>query len=175
MEEKAKGKVPRKVKQNIDEEVLTNSIVNALVKYDEKKKELESKEYYEPQKNEKLGFKTIIKMLVFPKKYLNTQGVNESVFKGILKFIYKSFEYLLLVASVLLLLYIPLQFCVDSIKVVAVWVDILYVCGAIIGILISRVLRIMALDIERIKDKNFLIALLSAIIALISIIIAIVK
>ncbi len=115
------------------------------------------------------------KMLFCPKKYVNTKGVNTTVVKGFLKSIYKIFEYIFLISSILLLLYIPLQFAIESLIIVDWWIDILYGCSALIGLLISRVLRIMALDVERSKDKNFLISLLAVIIALISMVIAIVK
>ncbi|MBO4823444.1 MAG: hypothetical protein J5580_02645 [Clostridia bacterium] len=117
----------------------------------------------------------ILKMLWSPRKYLNTQGANETIFKGLIKFIYKTFEWVLLICSLLLLVYIPAQFIFSSLKIVEWWVDVLYVCGAFCGILISRVFRILAIDIERTKDKNFMITLLSVIIALISIVIVIVK
>ena len=175
MEEKEKKKKSRKETKQIDEKVLTKAIVTALEEYDTRKKESEKQEYYEEQHKNGIGFKMFIKMLCCPKKYVNTQGANTTVIKGFLKFIYKIFEYIFLISSLLLLLYIPLQFAIESLVIVDWWIDVSYVCYALVGFLISRVLRIMALDVERSKDKNFLIALLAVIIALISMVIAIVK
>lgn len=174
MEEKKNKQTSKTQKQVIDEKVLTSSIVNALQEYDNKKKEKETKEYYEEKQIKKVGFGMFFKMLFCPKKYLNTDGVNEAVVKGFLKVIYKIFEYAFLVGSIFLFACLPLQF-VPSIPVVPWWCDVLYACGACILFLISQVLRIMALDVERSKDKNFLIALLAVIIALISMVIAIIK
>ena len=175
MEEKQKLQKSKKETKKIDEKVLTKAIVNALEEYDSKKKEREKQEYYEEQYKNGVGFKMFIKMLFCPKKYVNTQGANATVVKGFLKCIYKIFEYIFLISSILLLLYIPLQFVIESLGIVDWWIDVLYGCSAFVGILVSRVLRIMALDVERSKDKNFLIALLAVIIALISMVIAIIK
>lgn len=174
MEEKQKIQKPKKGTKKIDEKVLTKAIVNALEEYDKKKKESEEKEYYNEQQNKGVGAKMFFKMLFCPKKHVNTQEANTTVVKGFLKVIYKIFEYVFLVGSIFLLACLPLQF-VPSIPVVPWCCDVLYACGACISFLISRVLRIMALDVERSKDKNFLIALLAVIIAMISIVIAIVK
>ncbi|MBQ8451658.1 MAG: hypothetical protein IJ538_02655 [Clostridia bacterium] len=173
MEEKEKKKKSRKETKQIDEKVLTKAIVNALEEYDDKKKEREEQEYYEEQNKNGIGFKMFFKMLCCPKKYVNTQGANETVVKGFLKFIYKIFEWIFLIGSLFLLSCVPLQFILN-VPIVPWWCDVLYCCGAVICLLISRVLRIMALDVERSKDKNFLIALLAVIIALISMVIAIV-
>ncbi len=175
MEEKEKKKKSRKETKQIDEKVLTKAIVTALEEYDTRKKESEKQEYYEEQYKNGVGFKMFFKMLFSPKKYVNTQGANATVVKGFLKCIYKIFEYIFLISSILLLLYIPLQFVLESLAIVDWWIDVLYGCSALVGILVSRVLRIMALDVERSKDKNFLIALLAVIIALISMVIAIIK
>ena len=175
MEEKEKKKKSRKETKQIDEKVLTKAIVTALEEYDTRKKESEKQEYYKEQYNNGVEFKMFFKMLFSPKKYVNTQGANATVVKGFLKCIYKIFEYIFLISSLLLLLYIPLQFVIESLVIVDWWIDILYGCSALVGLLISRVLRIMALDVERSKDKNFLIALLAVIIALISMVIAMVK
>lgn len=174
MEEKQKKKISKNTKQQTDEKMLTNAIVNALQEYDNKKKEKETKEYYEEKQTKKVGFGMFFKMLFCPKKYLNTDGANEAVVKGFLKVIYKIFEYVFLVGSIFLFACLPLQF-VPGIPVVPWWCDVLYCCGAVICLLISRVLRIMALDVERSRDRNFLIALLAVIIALISMVIAIIK
>lgn len=176
-EEKTKKKTTSKKKYSdkitLSKKELTEAITDALLEYDKKKKEQEVQEYYAKKETEKLGFRKFMKLLFFPKKNLNTKDANVDIVRGFIKGVYKLFEGLLYFVSVVLTIVLVAQ-CFPQIEKCKWWVNILYGCGIFISFLIARVVRIMAIDVERNKDKNFLIALLAIIISIISVIVAVI-
>ena len=176
-EEKTKKKTTSKKKDTdkitLSKNELSEVITNALLEYDKKKKEREEQEYYAEKQKESIGFKGFMRMLFKPKTYLNTKDANVDIVRGFIKGVYKLFEGLLYFVSVVLTIVLVAQ-CFPQIEKYQLWVNVLCGCGIFISFLIARVVRIMAIDVERNKDKNFLIALLAIIISIISIIVAVI-
>lgn len=162
-------------KITLDKNELSEIITNALLEYDKKKEEQKVQEYYDDRKSQGIRFGMFWKMLWHPRKYVNTQDANTNIVKNILNTIYKIFEYLFLGSCVFFFAAtIPWGLFVDAFPIAQWWVHIICFCISLTSLLISRVIRIMALDVERSKDGNFLITLLSLIISMASMIIAIV-
>ena len=175
-EEKKKTTREKKTtnKITLDKNELSEIITNALLEYDKKKEEQKVQEYYDDKKNI-VGLKMFWKMLWNPKKYVNTQDANTNIVKNILTTTYKVFEYLFLGACLFFFAAtIPWGLFVNTFPRTQWWVHFICFCISLTSLLISRVIRIMALDVERSKDGNFLITLLSLIISMTSMIIAIV-
>lgn len=162
----------------VDENTLTKAITNGMLEYD-KKKEEEKQDQEKIKKVRKLvkqlSFKETLKAMFFPKKYANEEGANVQAIRGVIKFIYTLIVWGLTAISVLLIAYIPLQFCIGALKIVPWYYNIIYMVVSVLSFLISRVFAVMSVEIEKTKDNNLLLGLFASVIAIISLVIALIK
>lgn len=176
-EEKKKTTRKRKKtsKITLDKNELSEIITNAMLEYDKKKEEQKVQKYYDAD-NKKIGVDVwmFLKMLFFPKKYVNTQDANSRIVKSILSFIYLIFRLALYLTSAILLI-CSISWLIPSLNQgLPAGIYVVYLCGSIVSLLIARVIKVMSLDVKRNQDNNFLISLLALIISLVSMIIAII-
>lgn len=177
-EEKTKKKTTSKKKVSdkitLSKKELTEAITDALFEYDKKKKEQEENKE-DVVVNQKLKRGEVVKAIFNPKDYINEEGVNASVIRGLIKGAYTILQIIFVVAALFFAACIPLQYFLDNVTPVewyiSVWMGVL----AFMFFMISRVVAIMKLEIERTKDTNFLMTLFASIIAVVSMIIAIFK
>jgi len=163
----------------INEETLTNAITNALIEYDKQKEQaIKDKEKNEQEAFEKrLGknkFVAGLKLLFRPKKYAKNVQANLELTKTALKWFYKIIEWALFLLSIFLIACVPLQFIIPNVPIVEWYIDVLFVIWAIPIFLLSRIFRIASIEVERIKDYNYLFGLFATITSIVSVVIAVI-
>lgn len=167
----------------IDDERITKIIVNALAEYDrqkqeaakvEKKKERETAEAKLGIKGNKGKFWAALKILIHSKKYAKDVNAGAELVKLALHFFYKSIEWIVAVCAVLLLVTIPLQYVVSNITHLKWYINVICGVWGMALLLVSRVFRIAAIEVDEIRDNNYLFGLFAAMASIISIIVAIV-
>lgn len=167
----------------IDDERITKIIVNALAEYDkqkqeaakvEKEKEVETAEAKLGIKGNKGKFLAALKILIHPKKYAKDVNAGAELVKLALYFFYKSIEWIVAVCAVLLLVTIPLQYVFSNITHLKWYINVICGVWGMDLLLISRIFRIAAIEVDEIRDNNYLFGLFAAMASIISIIVAIV-
>lgn len=167
----------------LDDERITKIIVNALTEYDkqkqetakvEKEKERETAEAKLGIKGNKGKFLAALKILIHPKKYAKDVNAGAGLVKLALYFFYKSIEWIVAVCAVLLLVTIPLQYVFSNITHLKWYINVICGVWGMDLLLISRIFRIAAIEVDEIRDNNYLFGLFAAMASIISIIVAIV-
>lgn len=167
----------------LDDERITKIIVNALTEYDkqkqeaarvEKEKEKETAEAKLGIKGNKGKFLAALKILIHPKKYAKDVNAGAGLVKLALYFFYKSIEWIVAVCAVLLLVTIPLQYVFSNITHLKWYINVICGVWGMDLLLISRIFRIAAIEVDEIRDNNYLFGLFAAMASIISIIVAIV-
>lgn len=171
------------VTTGLTEEALTKVITNALIEYDKRKeqemqekvkKECENFDNSSGIKADKHKFVTTLNLLFRPKKYAKGIKANSELTKSVLKGFYKLLEWTLLLLSILLIVYIPLQYIIPNVPIADWYIDVIMAIFAIPIFLFSRIFRIASYEIERIKDDNYLFGLFATVTSIISVVIAII-
>lgn len=167
----------------IDDERIAKIIVNALAEYDrqkqeaakvEKEKERETAEAKLGIKGNKGKFLAALKIFIQPKKYAKDLNAGVELVKLALHFFYKSIEWIVATCAVLLLVTIPLQYVVPNITHLEWYINVICGIWGTALLLVSRVFRIAAIEVDEIRDNNYLFGLFAAMASIISIIVAIV-
>ena len=89
-------------------------------------------------------------------------------------FFYKSIEWIVATCAVLLLVTIPLQYVVSNITHLEWYINVICGVWGMDLLLVSRVFRIAAIEVDEIRDNNYLFGLFAAMTSIISIIVAII-
>lgn len=167
----------------LDDEHITKIIVNALTEYDKQKQEAAKVEKEKERKaaEAKLGIKgnkgkfmAALKILIHPKKYAKDVNAGAGLVKLALYFFYKSIEWIVAVCAVLLLVTIPLQYVFSNITHLKWYINVICGVWGMDLLLISRIFRIAAIEVDEIRDNNYLFGLFAAMASIISIIVAII-
>lgn len=168
---------------SIDDERITKIIVNALTEYDKQKQEAAKVEKEKERKTAeaKLGIKgnkgkfaDALKIFIHPKKYFKDVNAGTGLVKLALYFFYKSIEWIVATCAVLLLVTIPLQYVVSNITHFEWYINVICGVWGMALLLVSRVFRIAAIEVDEIRDNNYLFGLFAAMTSMISTIVAIV-
>lgn len=167
----------------IDDERITKIIVNALAEYDrqkqeaakvEKEKEIETAEAKLGIKGNKGKFLAALKILIHPKKYAKDVNAGAELVKLALHFFYKSIEWIVAICALLLFVTIPLQYVVSNITRMEWYINVACGVWGVVLLLVSRVFHIAAIEVEEIRDNNYLFGLFAAITSIISAIAAVI-
>lgn len=161
-------------KVTLDKNELSEIITNALLEYDEQKAQKEEQEYYSEPKKEKCQLGMFFKMMFNTKKYVATKNSNVLVIKELIAIVYNLLGVLLYLFSGLLMLCAFSWLIPRLNQSLPFWAYIIYFIASFITFLIAKVVKIMALDVKRSKDNNFIISLFALIISIVSMIISIV-
>ena len=168
---------------SIDDERITKIITNALTEYDKQKQKAAKEEAEKERKTAetKLGIKgnkgkflAALKIFIYPKKYARDIDAGAALVKLALHFFYKSIEWIVAVCALLLLVTIPLQYAIPNITPMEWYINVSCGVWGLALLLVSRVFRIAAIEVDEIRDNNYLFGLFAAMASIISIIVAIV-
>ena len=168
---------------SIDDERVTKIIVNALGEYDKQKQEAAEVEKEKERKvaEAKLGikgnkgkFRAALKILIHPKKYAKDVNAGAELVKLALHFFYKSIEWIVAICALLLFVTIPLQYVVSNITRMEWYINVACGVWGVVLLLVSRVFHIAAIEVEEIRDNNYLFGLFAAITSIISAIAAVI-
>ncbi len=167
----------------IDDERITKIIVNALTEYDkqkleaakvEKEKERETVEAKLGEKGNKGKFRAVLKILFRPKKYAKNMNAGAGLVRAALYAFYKLVELITLICAILFLAVIPLQYCIPSVVPMKWYLSVVSGVWSITLLLLSRMFRIAAIEVDEVKDNNYLFGLFTAVTSIVSAIVSII-
>lgn len=168
---------------SIDDERITKIIVNALTEYDkqkqeaakvEKEKERETAEAKLGEKGNKGKFRAVLKILFRPKKYAKNMNAGAGLVRAALYAFYKLVELITLICAILFLAVIPLQYCIPSVVPMKWYLSVVSGVWSITLLLLSRMFRIAAIEVDEVKDNNYLFGLFTAVTSIVSAIVSII-
>lgn len=167
----------------LDDERITKIIVNALTEYDkqkqetakvEKEKERETAEAKLGIKGNKGKFRAVLKILFRPKKYAKNMNAGAGLVRVALYAFYKLVELITLICAILFLAVIPLQYCIPSVVPMKWYLSVVSGVWGITLFLLSRMFRIAAIEVDEVKDNNYLFGLFTAVTSIVSAIVSII-
>jgi hypothetical protein len=168
---------------SIDDERITKIIVNALTEYDrqkqeaakvEKEKERETAEAKLGKKGNKGKFRAVLKILFRPKKYAKNMNAGAGLVRAALYAFYKLVELITLICAILFLAVIPLQYCIPGVVPMKWYLSVVSGVWSITLLLLSRMFRIAAIEVDEVKDNNYLFGLFTAVTSIVSAIVSII-
>lgn len=167
----------------IDDERITKIIVNALAEYDRQKQKAAKEEAEKERKTAeaKLGikgnkgkFRAVLKILFRPKKYAKNMNAGVGLVRVALYTFYKLVELINLICAVLFLAVIPLQYFIPSVVPMKWYLSVVSGVWGITLLLLSRMFRIAAIEVDEVKDNNYLFGLFTAVTSIVSAIVSII-
>ena len=167
----------------LDDERITKIIVNALTEYDrqkqeaarvEKEKEKETAEAKLGKKGNKGKFRAVLKILFRPKKYAKNMNAGAGLVRAALYAFYKLVELITLICAILFLVVIPLQYYIPSVVPMKWYLSVVSGVWSITLLLLSRMFRIAAIEVDEVKDNNYLFGLFTAVTSIVSAIVSII-
>lgn len=167
----------------IEDERITKIIVNALTEYDKQKQEKAKFENEAKLKadEKRLGIngnkgkiRAVLKILLRPKKYAKNMNAEAGLVRVALYAFYKLVELITLICAILFLAVIPLQYCIPSVVPMKWYLSVVSGVWGIMLLLLSRMFRIAAIEVDEVKDNNYLFGLFTAVTSIVSAIVSII-
>lgn len=167
----------------IEDERIAKIIVSALTEYDRQKQEATKAEEERIRKADEksLGingnkgkFRAVLKILFRPKKYAKNMNAGAGLVRVALYAFYKLVELITLICAILFLAVIPLQYCIPSVVPMKWYLSVVSGVWGITLLLLSRMFRIAAIEVDEVKDNNYLFGLFTAVTSIVSAIISII-
>jgi len=167
----------------IEDERITKIIVNALTEYDKQKQEKAKFENEAKLKadEKRLGIngnkgkiRAVLKILLRPKKYAKNMNAGAGLVRVALYAFYKLVELITLICAILFLAVIPLQYCIPSVVPMKWYLSVVSGVWGIMLLLLSRMFRIAAIEVDEVKDNNYLFGLFTAVTSIVSAIVSII-
>lgn len=167
----------------IEDERISKIIVNALTEYDKQKQEKAKFENEAKLKadEKRLGingnkgkFRAVLKILFRPKKYAKNMNAGAGLVRVALYAFYKLVELLVGLCAILFIAVIPLQYCIPSVVPMKWYLSVVSGVWGMTLLLLSRMFRIAAIEVDEVKDNNYLFGLFTAVTSIVSAIISII-
>ena len=167
----------------IDDERTTKIIVNALAEYDRQKQKAAKEEAEKERKTAeaKLGikgnkgkFRAVLKILFRPKKYAKNMNAGVGLVRVALYTFYKLVELIVGLCAILFIAVVPLQYCIPSVVPMKWYLSVVSGVWGITLLLLSRMFRIAAIEVDEVKDNNYLFGLFTAVTSIVSAIVSII-
>lgn len=167
----------------IEDERIAKIIVSALTEYDRQKQEAAKAEEERIRKGDekRLGingnkgkFRAVLKILLRPKKYAKNMNAGAGLVRVALYAFYKLVELITLICAILFLAVIPLQYCIPSVVPMKWYLSVVSGVWGITLLLLSRMFRVAAIEVDEVKDNNYLFGLFTAVTSIVSAIVSII-
>ncbi len=167
----------------IEDERITKIIVNALTEYDKQKQDKKKAEEERIRKadEKRLGIngnkgkiRTVLKILLRPKKYAKNINAGAGLVRVALYAFYKLVELIVGLCAILFIAVIPLQYCIPSVVPMKWYLSVVSGVWGITLLLLSRMFRIAAIEVDEVKDNNYLFGLFTAVTSIVSAIVSII-
>lgn len=167
----------------IEDERITKIIVNALTEYDKQKQDKKKAEEERIRKadEKRLGIngnkgkiRAVLKILLRPKKYAKNINAGAGLVRVALYAFYKLVELIVGLCAILFIAVIPLQYCIPSVVPMKWYLSVVSGVWGITLLLLSRMFRIAAIEVDEVKDNNYLFGLFTAVTSIVSAIISII-
>lgn len=181
--QKQKGQAKTESVATIEDERITKIIVSALTEHDRQKQEAAKAEKERNRKAEekRLGingnkgkFRAVLKILFHPKKYAKNMNAGAGLVRVALYAFYKLVEWIVGVCAILFIAVIPLQYCITSVVPMKWYLSVVSGVWGITLFLLSRMFRIAAIEVDEVKDNNYLFGLFTAVTSIVSAIVSII-
>ena len=167
----------------IEDERTAKIIVSALTEYDRQKQEATKAEEERIRKadEKRLGIngnkgkiRAVLKILLRPKKYAKNMNAGAGLVRVALYAFYKLVELIVGLCAILFIAVIPLQYCIPSVVPMKWYLSVVSGVWGITLLLLSRMFRIAAIEVDEVKDNNYLFGLFTAVTSIVSAIISII-
>lgn len=167
----------------IEDERISKIIVNALTEYDKQKQDKKKAEEERIRKadEKRLGIngnkgkiRAVLKILLRPKKYAKNINAGAGLVRVALYAFYKLVELIVGLCAILFIAVIPLQYCIPSVVPMKWYLSVVSGVWGITLLLLSRMFRIAAIEVDEVKDNNYLFGLFTAVTSIVSAIISII-
>lgn len=167
----------------IEDERITKIIVNALTEYDKQKQDKKKAEEERIRKadEKRLGIngnkgkiRAVLKILLRPKKYAKNINAGAGLVRVALYAFYKLVELIVGLCAILFIAVIPLQYCIPSVVPMKCYLSVVSGVWGITLLLLSRMFRIAAIEVDEVKDNNYLFGLFTAVTSIVSAIVSII-
>lgn len=167
----------------IEDERISKIIVNALTEYDKQKQDKKKAEEERIRKadEKRLGIngnkgkiRAVLKILLRPKKYAKNMNAGAGLVRVALYAFYKLVELITLICAILFLAVIPLQYCIPSVVPMKWYLSVVSGVWGITLLLLSRMFRIAVIEVDEVKDNNYLFGLFTAVTSIVSAIVSII-
>ena len=167
----------------IEDERITKIIVNALTEYDKQKQDKKKAEEERIRKadEKRLGIngnkgkiRAVLKILLRPKKYAKNINAGAGLVRVALYAFYKLVELIVGLCAILFIAVIPLQYCIPSVVPMKWYLSVVSGVWGLMLLLLSRMFRIAAIEVDEVKDNNYLFGLFTAVTSIVSAIISII-
>ena len=167
----------------IEDERTAKIIVSALTEYDRQKQEAAKAEEERIRKadEKRLGIngnkgkiRAVLKILLRPKKYAKNMNAGAGLVRVALYAFYKLVELITLFCAILFLAVIPLQYCIPSVVPMKWYLSVVSGVWGITLLLLSRMFRIAVIEVDEVKDNNYLFGLFTAVTSIVSAIVSII-
>lgn len=167
----------------IEDERITKIIVNALTEYDKQKQDKKKAEEERIRKadEKRLGIngnkgkiRAVLKILLRPKKYAKNINAGAGLVRVALYAFYKLVELIVGLCAILFIAVIPLQYYIPSVVPMKWYLSVVSGVWGITLLLLSRMFRIAAIEVDEVKDNNYLFGLFTAVTSIVSAIISII-
>ena len=179
---------------NMPQEDMQNLIVNSLLAYDEAKKKLEMQEQEKGAQEwrEKIGYKdysdrkwlprvfltffnsikTMLKILFMPKKKINGDHATSGLMKLFVMLFFKACKWVLWVVSITAFLSYPLSLILHNAPVIDPAVYPSYLGIGIIALMLAQLFRMASIEVQKMRDHNYIVDIFAAVAAVVAIIIS---
>ena len=167
----------------IEDERTAKIIVSALTEYDRQKQEATKAEEERIRKadEKRLGIngnkgkiRAVLKILLRPKKYAKNMNAGAGLVRVALYAFYKLVELIVGLCAILFIAVIPLQYCIPSVVPMKWYLSVVSGVWGITLLLLSRMFRISAIEVDEVKDNNYLFGLFTAVTSIVSAIVSII-
>lgn len=167
----------------IEDERIAKIIVSALTEYDRQKQEATKAEEERIRKadEKRLGIngnkgkiRAVLKILLRPKKYAKNMNAGVGLVRVALYAFYKLVELIVGLCAILFIAVIPLQYCIPSVVPMKLYLSVVSGVWGITLLLLSRMFRIAAIEVDEVKDNNYLFGLFTAVTSIVSAIVSII-
>lgn len=167
----------------IEDERTAKIIVSALTEYDRQKQEATKAEEERIRKadEKRLGIngnkgkiRAVLKILLRPKKYAKNMNAGAGLVRVALYAFYKLVELIVGLCAILFIAVIPLQYCIPSVVSMKWYLSVVSGVWGITLLLLSRMFRIAAIEVDEVKDNNYLFGLFTAVTSIVSAIVSII-
>ena len=175
---------------------LEDTIVKALLSYDQAKKESDKRNAEKElrDRHESLGYKdysrrkgivrliliffnrlaVFIRILFMPRDKIKGDFATTNLMKFAVSFLFSTAKLLLWAVSFVTLLSYPLSLIIKKKKKMDLSAYPTYLCIGIISFIFAQLFRIASIEIEKMKDHNYIVDVFAAVAAIVAIIISII-
>lgn len=163
----------------LSSEELQHIIANALAEAETLKqtKETELRENEKEEWAKTIGstpVKRFFRLMLLPKSKIRGDNTTFQLLKLFAGLFFELAKVLTLIFSVFMLAYVPLQYFVDSFPCLPFGYNIVLLIFSLVSIILSRIFRVAAIEVDKIEDRNLLFGIFASITSFVSIIVAVI-